>query len=46
MNDWIKQAKQIIFAIIKGISGIAVEIGYALVIMLAAFFISVLITSF
>jgi len=33
-------------AISRGISGIATEIGYALTIMLAAFFISFLLTSF
>jgi len=33
-------------AISRGISGIATEIGYALAIMLAAFFIGVLLTSF
>ena len=42
----IKKTKQIIFVIIKGILGIATEIGYALAIMSVAFFICILLTSF
>jgi hypothetical protein len=48
MSYWerFKKIKQIIIAITQGIIGIATEIGYALAIMLVAFFICVLATSF
>jgi hypothetical protein len=48
MSYWerFKEIKQIIAAIIKGILGIATEIGFALSIMLVAFFICVVLTSF
>ena len=56
VNQALKKTKEIIpprrnpvlggiIAVIKGISGIATEIGYALAIMLVAFFICILVTS-
>ncbi len=46
MIIWVEKIKRIIIAIIRGILGIATEMGYALAIMLAAFFICVLVASF
>jgi len=46
INQILKKIKEITIIIIKGILGIAAEIGYALAIMLMAFFICILITSF
>ncbi|MGD9014949.1 MAG: hypothetical protein PVI33_02850 [Candidatus Omnitrophota bacterium] len=48
MSYWekFKQVKQVIVGIFQGIIGIATEIGYALAIMLVAFFICILVTSF
>ncbi|MFC1657789.1 hypothetical protein ACFL1D_00185 [Candidatus Omnitrophota bacterium] len=48
MSYWerFKQVKLVIIAIIQGIFGIVTEIGYAFTIMLAAFVICILATSF
>jgi hypothetical protein len=45
MKAWVKIIKKIIIAIFRGLSGIATEIGYALALMLAGFFICILATS-
>jgi hypothetical protein len=42
----LEKIKKVTIAIFKGILGIATEIGYALAIMAAAFFISFVLTSF
>ncbi len=46
VQDWIKNLKKKTITILRGVTGIVIEVGYTLSVMLVAFLLCVLATSF